>query len=56
MFLLYIYEPSCEKSGLRGFPIRSVTNQVVLQQKIARGHARIDEICTIQSRRTQRHK
>ena len=31
------YEPCCEKTGLRGFPTRSYTNQAVQPQKMARG-------------------
>ena len=30
------YEPRCEKTGLRGFPTRSDTNQAVQLQKMAR--------------------
>ena len=31
------YEPRCEKTGLRGFPTRSHTNQAPQRQKMARG-------------------
>ena len=34
---LIIFEPRHEKTGLRGFPTRSHTNQAVLPQKMARG-------------------
>ena len=34
---LVIYEPRCEKTGLRGFPIRSDTNRATQAQKMARG-------------------
>ena len=34
---LRLYEPRCEKTGLRGFPTRSDTNRAVQPQKMARG-------------------
>ena len=33
----YLYEPRCDKTGLRAFRARSVTNRAVQPQKIARG-------------------
>ena len=33
---LVIVEPRCEKTGLRGFPTRSDTNQAIQPQKMAR--------------------
>ena len=32
-----LYEPRCEKTGLRGFPTRFDTNRAVQPQKMARG-------------------
>ena len=32
-----LFEPRCEKTGLRGFPTRSDTNRAVQPQKLAKG-------------------
>ena len=34
---LLLFEPRCEKTGLRGVPTRSDTNRAVQQQKLVRG-------------------
>ena len=35
--ILPVFEPRCEKTGLRGFPTKSDTNRVVQPQKMAKG-------------------